>query len=891
MVLIGKKAVTTKPDGSKDYFVDGKKVSKSEFNKALTPSQARKKRREEEIKRQEESAAEREKKKIEKAVKRGKLELTESQLEVVRQGQAVFERGKIVGFELVRRKEAEAAPIVEREVREPSIAVLDIERGITRLPTRAEEFSLALQRPVSVLPSKDRITIEQIAKETPIGTPEKVFFEIDPFTGKSRPILRIKEVVAKPELPSKVIKGKIEAAKPISEIKGRTLAAGRAFLTGAQLRPLEEGLLAARPERTLAFLAGTVGSIASLGIGKVIGAGVKAIPVVRTVAQRAAGVLTSEIVAVPLIALAGRELIISAKEGHQEFARTGALLIRDISFFGGVIGRTGIRELSPILQRPISVGAKRAVLRPLTKDIPAEQIFAPEALAGDVTLVKAKGVSEIVKTFEAAKVPKTEMIEVVTAAPKPISGVVAGVGKKAGLGLEDPGIFVAPVGRGQPFFLRVGKPSVVTRVEVPETIGAGLFDLPTATIFTAKGISLQPRSVVREPGFESTAKFFRSIADVQPGRVFVTKRAEIGQQALQRQLFARKELSFEQGELVFGKPKGLVQEFGTTELEAVIPVGQQFTRVKPKGLIGRLFGFEETTLVEGQVVAIRRAKLKTVDDLIGVKDVPISDGVDVLGGVSEAALTGRVISVTELSGAGGVSILGFRPGKVSDISSLVISGKSRLVSERLNGKVIGVSEVSDPSRTFRGIDVKRFFPVQKVRRDVGVQREIIKPSEFVSGVSIVSEVFKPSFVSEVGRGESRLVRRFMPSEAPSVIPGIRLGKPKKGVELFDVAIGKSENVFFRQIRDLPFEKAISFGRKGVERTAAASFRIVKAGGEEIGEELKKRISFGLGGRFRTAKLDTGRFVQKRQFRIKSLGELDDITKKGLRAIRGKSKLF
>lgn len=224
-----------------------------------------------------------------------------------------------------------------------------------------------------------------------------------------------------------------------------------------------------------------------------------------------------------------------------------------------------------------------------SKYVPPEGVFAESVLSGREKLPLAKNINDAFFKFKNAKINGELVVQ--TSSPAKISGGVAGVGKKAALGLEDPGIYVTPKGYGSPAFLRISNgDSGYSFNPLPR------FGIPTVTRFAVRDVVRYPRDVVRVPGFEAVSTYQ---SDVLAGKgvAVITKRSELGQGALKSQFFE----NVKQG----GKR---MIEPGTTELEAVIPVSQSF-KYNPKTFFGRIKGFDYYTKYDGRVVAIRDAAL------------------------------------------------------------------------------------------------------------------------------------------------------------------------------------------------------------------------------------------------------------------------------------------
>lgn len=145
----------------------------------------------------------------------------------------------------------------------------------------------------------------------------------------------------------------------------------------------------------------------------------------------------------------------------------------------------------------------------------------------------------------------------------------------------------------------------------------------------------------------------------------------------------------------------------------------------------------------------------------------------------------------------------------------------------------------------------------------------------------------PSPKSPISKSPYDLPSRFATSNQPSVfaLPSASPFLGNVGKPLFDVLVGGVDRKFFFQQQDLTLDQAIQFGKGKVKETAAASFRIVPKDG--LNNNYINEIQSALGNEFTRSKKEDDLFVQKRQFRIGSIGEKEDITLLGLEANRRK----
>ena len=168
---------------------------------------------------------------------------------------------------------------------------------------------------------------------------------------------------------------------------------------------------------------------------------------------------------------------------------------------------------------------------------------------------------------------------------------VAGVGKKASLGLEDSGIYVNPQGRGSAAALGVGNSEYTLN---PFKITRSLKGVPTVTSFETSGVIRYPRNVIMKAGFEGVSSFQESVAG--EGVAIITKRSELAFGEIPAQKYFNANLG------------RFMIESGSAELEAVIPVGTKF-KIEASSFSGKLTGYDDFTIFQGRAVAMRRASL------------------------------------------------------------------------------------------------------------------------------------------------------------------------------------------------------------------------------------------------------------------------------------------
>lgn len=525
-------------------------------------------------------------------------------------------------------------------------------------------------------------------------------------------------------------------------------------------------------------------------------------------------------------------------------------------------------------------------------EIPTEQVFAKSVLEGKEKLPTSNSIIESIESFQETKqpvlvekkvgnnfvpVPKSQLAELPfnvpekiyasTASPSKISGTVAEVGKKAAKGYEDPGIYVTPKGKASPYFLRLSAEGYEYSFD-PITAIKQKFGIPTITEFAAENILLYPREVISKPGFEEIFSFQESQAG--SGNIFITKRSEIGQGTIPRQKFFNpisKKIEF---------------ELGTSEIEAVIPIKQEFKAVKPGSFLGKIKGFEEFTLFEGKPVAIRKA------DLVVLDEAPTGKPLDIIS-LEKVAKEQRALSsqLTSEVSSGAELSLALVPSKSSEslFSFDVLEfytpgseGSSSLLPELSSGS-------SAPTKSSSS---------QSVLSDLSSSAKSgsLSSSGSSSGLSFpVSSINGRS-----GAGSSDRSRGFSGGgSSGGRVPGLNIPtrktksdsddeeEEKKG--LFEIQVRRGG--LFKTIgtaEDL--KRAVLLGRSRVEETAAASFKI--KGIDQV-EDLSKIQSYLPRKKFYQSEKEAGVFIQKNKFRISSAGEKGEITYKGIFASKSKKK--
>lgn len=497
---------------------------------------------------------------------------------------------------------------------------------------------------------------------------------------------------------------------------------------------------------------------------------------------------------------------------------------------------------------------------------------------GDVT---APSVSESLKQFDKAKK------EIVTISPSKLQGNVIGEGRKGGLPtpLEDPGGYFAPMGSGNPMFLRLSSSfdSSITLnpIEAARSF-KNLFDTPSATVFKVKAVSKQPRSVVSKPGFDASKEFLGKQAGSKIA--FITKRSELGKGEIKPQSFTVvedfkspiqktvirdgkriKTDEFKKGDKLF--------EAGTGETEAVLPAGTVFT-YEPQTFIGKIKGFDEFTIVDGRAVAVRRAKVTGADGNVFVKNALVVDKKelpdsrflknsaslnrvdDKFKSLPSTTVSSQLFSNTNVSSyeseISNISTFGSNVQSFGNSSNISFnSPRSGFISGGSSGGSSGSTSRSSPASRPGGSSgsspggISGSSPGSSQKINFGFSKSTLRSSKNTKQTKVQDNYFKPWWDDD----------------------------EKKEEEGFDVFIKKRGEFVKANNEALTKTSAINFGAFKVGTSASATFKLVESNkpGNKFFSPLANIKDF-------TQKKNKElTFVEKRERRIKSAGELKEIT--------------
>jgi len=250
-----------------------------------------------------------------------------------------------------------------------------------------------------------------------------------------------------------------------------------------------------------------------------------------------------------------------------------------------------------------------------------------------------------------------------------------------------------------------------------------------------------------------------------------------------------------------------------------------------------------------------------------------------------------------------------KPGQIIMISSLDTKQKSKQTSQtkiKIVSK-LGTSPTQDTAHKVKSISYTKIEPTLKFKEIAKSQELIkIKPDIKLSVKSIptlkVEQTVKQMITPKVAVKLQTEITTFPVQKIPPITEKFNIVAPPRPpyippvppVHNLDYDLprnirGRGFNVFTRKfgnvvkLSDKPLTKqeAINFGAYSVGHTARASFWLGKSGGQATGSFKGKGV---LSDFYRKGE----KFIEKRSRRIKSKGELKEITLKGLMAIKSKS---
>lgn len=470
-------------------------------------------------------------------------------------------------------------------------------------------------------------------------------------------------------------------------------------------------------------------------------------------------------------------------------------------------------------------------------------------------------------------------IKVITTGPTIIKGETIGTGGQASqIGQQDTGVYVTPYGEGSPNFLGINKDGGYSGFTLNPL--ANIMNTPTASIFEVSKVSKYPREVVKPGGFESVKTFQENIGS-KNDVAYLTKRSEVGQGEITPKFYTMPEtstLSFstevirggkrvnvKAGELVYKGEQ--IKEVGSVETEAVIS----------KDTLFKYTGQDSYQTYKGEIFKIKEVEI-VFDKTKPTKEI-LKDTETVKKDYSYT-YGGRPQKVTPLE-LGSISSSISQTNKISQSYLTSPITKEYSYNGGYSYKDLGDSSISSSP--------KIESPTSIVSSPVSSSP--IRPSSIISyspkrssggGSSSGGSTSEPiSYTPSTPSGVSST-----PSLTPSSIslyPQIpkkvntqplkdNFNRQKKDEGMFSLLV-KERGMF--KTRGVYGSESEAF-RKGVfitGQTAKASFKIIN----QRTDSFRANIT---DPRYRESKRSPGVIVQRNKYRISSLGEKAEISKKG-----------
>jgi len=603
-----------------------------------------------------------------------------------------------------------------------------------------------------------------------------------------------------------------------------------------------------------------VGKEAAPGAALIVGGTLLSVPagVVGTTAQATA--LTG--LSAYQLRLGGEKFVEASRSGDLELAgEAGVDLIGSVLTGGQAVSKTA----QTISDLRITMGGK---------------YIPPDEISANTNYPKTSSSTETIRRFESGE----DIL--VHSSPNELRGSTPVVGEKGLKGFEDAGLYgtSAETGASTAFLGVDGGGSYSFNLQ-PMRVNK-----PTISLFKTKGVANVPDEILSQPGFKPTSSYAEK--NIAPfGEVYVTKRSRIGQGEIKRQKWMVEEdivSPFSDRNIPAGAK---LWEAGTREEELVLPLTSKF--IKSKNVLGSQKYY---TKINGRPVQIKGYKTVKFEDVttgrISQKDVSTAakevriGSRDYQSGVIDRKLSisPSIVQIPYRSKKNGIS-----SSTNDEISTTWKSPKELLSTNQV--KDISKSNVSGR---------EPFVPFSPSIPTLSPTKYPITPITSTGGSSgggsyptppppptYVPDPYIPPPPTYTGGGSSgggssgfwSSSRYF--SELPKY-PKIRLPTQKKK-KLFELFV-KKKGKFIKFGKQLDLSTAVSRGKSIVGTSAAATFKIKDIGS---GSFVK---SFNIGQSFRSGKKSPFEFVEKRGSRIKSSGELREITFKGIASPKRRKKV-
>jgi len=613
-------------------------------------------------------------------------------------------------------------------------------------------------------------------------------------------------------------------------------------------------------------------------------------------------------------------------------------------FAGNIVGSViGPTVWSKIIGG-VSKGATNILAKVGLKKVSPTDVFSAKTLATG-ELPKAKSSAEILEALEGTRtservtrlvngkwvdVPGDDLANLPFQTPSYVKithGTSANLGRtgtfapgeKGRLGLEDPGTFFTVTGDASPIRFGVETDYSFKPFSWLDDLGSSqqgrLYNLKV------KGGSYVPRSVLSTPGFgDDLANFYASTADDQ--MAYVSKRGMVGKNEITRQFFSATDdfvvptksltvtrdgnlLKLSKGEMV--RAGDIIREAGTSESE-LIKVGRFLFGEGETNVAQKLLKAEGYTSYGGQTILLSEGRSVSSSIVSTPIKESVSSSTRVMSSSDIASESARSVMSASTSTiyvdpvSSGIGLFGSSVGVVAGSSSIVSSASSgvSVSSVYVSPETSFVSPKSEVSSISSSSIVSVYSPSVSSspasKRSGRSSKSSSSGSSSVSGsVSSPSSVSTPVSITSTsgfsGIGSSIV---SSPSSTPGSRPSYYPGGESSIVSTPTSYYSKKSkyslgNLFSAEVRkrgrwvtvDPGFgyseSEALHKGLFSAGHSASASVRVVKA---KPGSKKKRFYGRGIFSDFYSK---GNVFIEKRGRRIKSRGELEEITFKGQRA--------
>jgi hypothetical protein len=179
---------------------------------------------------------------------------------------------------------------------------------------------------------------------------------------------------------------------------------------------------------------------------------------------------------------------------------------------GSIFGAVNAPTITSVLAKGVKgVGTAATEISYIGKPkLPARK-YIDESVFSGTTFPTAKSTKATEKEFLDSKTA-------ITFSPAGFKSTTIGESSKSKLGLEDPGVFVSPIGRGNPYFTRAFQNEKSTYTLNPaKGVASDLqtifdaFKKPSVTQFKITGVARLPQKVLDVPGFDAVRKYQQEV--------------------------------------------------------------------------------------------------------------------------------------------------------------------------------------------------------------------------------------------------------------------------------------------------------------------------------------------------------------------------------------------